>query len=145
MGKKKSNAGRPRVDIQDYLVKISPYLKCGLSLNKACIQAKIPYRTVNDYINADDNIRKDVEWLLGYADWKAQNNIHESIENGNAGDSRWWLERRNKQFSAKVEQTNTNIHIDAAKMQEYSMTDLMKLYKGEKVNVIEGEIIEEDE
>ncbi len=48
--------GKPPVseqDKEDILRKLEPYLKVGLSINKACLEALIPKSTVYDLINED--------------------------------------------------------------------------------------------
>lgn len=44
-----------------YLAKISPYLKQGLSINKACIQGGVPKSTVYDLMRVDEDFKDKVE------------------------------------------------------------------------------------
>lgn len=46
---------------QDYLQKIEPYLKAGLSVRKACLEAGVPHSTVYEYIQTDDEFSDKVD------------------------------------------------------------------------------------
>ena len=52
-----------KVDIEEYIANIAPYLKVGCSIHEACLHGETPYRTVKDYYDNDDIIRKKIERL----------------------------------------------------------------------------------
>lgn len=96
-------AGRPPAPIQDYLTKIIPKLQLGYKLPKACKLARVPYSTVLDYYNADENIRAEIDINL------EDGNIHARARlKGKATEGEYdhkatmdWLKNMDEDFAEK--------------------------------------------
>lgn len=52
-----------KVNIEEYIANIEEYLKEGCSLHEACLHGLTPYRTVKDYYDNDEDIRKKIDRL----------------------------------------------------------------------------------
>ena len=50
-----------KVDIEEYLTNLEPFLKVGCSLHEACVNSYIPYTTMRDYYENDENIRRKID------------------------------------------------------------------------------------
>lgn len=50
-----------KVNIEEYLTNLEPFLKVGCSLHEACIHGEIPYTTMVDYYNNDESIRRKID------------------------------------------------------------------------------------
>lgn len=92
------------INISEYLAKVSPYLALHYSLHKSCLLGKVPYRTVKDYYDKDEKVRKKIERLGAMVQAKARRNIVDMIQGGDVVMSQWWLERIEKEtFSTRTE------------------------------------------
>jgi len=107
-----------KVDIEKYLTNIEDYLKIGCSLPEACSLGHIPYTTVKDYYDNDQNIRNKIEC------WK--NNVfsvaRRSVYVGMQEDPKLALEflknkksdefgtKEKKELSGEIELKNININ-----------------------------------
>lgn len=59
-------AGRPKhteLEKEAMLRKLEPYLKCGLSVNKACLESGVPKSTIYDLITIDDVFSEKIRVL----------------------------------------------------------------------------------
>jgi len=93
-----------KVDIEEYLTNIRPYLEAGCSLYEACNHALIPYTTVIDYQNNDEDIRKKIERMQNVPILAALQVVTDDVRAGNVDTAKWYLERKRKQeFSTKSE------------------------------------------
>ncbi len=64
-----SSIGRPSISIEQkesFFRKLEPYLKIGLSVNKACLQAKIPKSTIYDLIHSDEKFAEKIATCKQY-------------------------------------------------------------------------------
>jgi len=52
-----------KVDIDKYIANIEQYLKVGCSIHEACLHGVVPYRTVMDYYEQDEEVRKKIDRL----------------------------------------------------------------------------------
>lgn len=65
----KSSGGRPPTSAEQkdlFLRKLEPYLKAGLSVNKACLEVKIPKSTVYDLIQGDEEFSERIQLFGNY-------------------------------------------------------------------------------
>lgn len=65
----KGGRGKPpisREEMEDILRKLEPYLQSGLSVNKACYEAKIPKSTVFDLIKENDEFAEKIQGFKQY-------------------------------------------------------------------------------
>lgn len=96
-----------KVDIDQYLTNIQPYLEVGCSLYEACLHAIVPYTTVVDYQNNDDEIRKKIERMGNVPILKARQSVVGDMEN-NSELALKYLERKKKdEFGLRTENVNT--------------------------------------
>ncbi len=73
-----TNAGRPATSDQEkenILQKLEPYLKSGLSVNKACLEAKIPKSTVYDFIEKDSSFSERIEAYKNFMSVMVSNSV----------------------------------------------------------------------
>lgn len=96
-----------KVDIDEYLTNIQPYLEVGCSLYESCLHGLVPYTTVVDYQKNDEEIRKKIERMQNMHILRAR----ESVVNGmveNPDLALKYLERKKKdEFSLRNENVNT--------------------------------------
>ena len=126
-----NEVGRPEIDVEKYLAKITPYLQLGYSLWKACIYSQTPYRQLHDYYEAQDedgnyineDFRNRVEAIRTQVSVQARRNLAEIIQNVELKDekgnvirgkfgagmvaqvSQEWLESMEKEEFSKLFQT----------------------------------------
>jgi len=83
---------------------IRPYLQCGYNLKKACVTACLNYETIQKWVKKDTALSIKVSGWQGLVSAKARMNIAQSINRGDESNSKWWLERRERDdFSTKIE------------------------------------------
>lgn len=61
--------GKPQISVdakENIVRKLEPYLKSGLSIRKACDEAKIPKSTVYDFIKEDKEFADKISTLQNY-------------------------------------------------------------------------------
>ena len=75
----------------------------GLTDNQACLFADIAPSTLYLYIEKNPEFSERKELLKQNVKIKAKMNIAESIESGNLYDSKWYLEKTDKEFANKQE------------------------------------------
>lgn len=92
-----------KVNIEEYMEKISPYLEAGCSLHEACLHGVIPYTTMKDYQDNNDEVRKNIERLQNIPILIARRSVNNSMkENGELALK--YLERKRKdEFGTKQE------------------------------------------
>lgn len=93
--------GRPRVDIEEYYIRVCPFLRLGCSVRQSCIQGQVPIQTFVDYLKSEGN---DYEWLRlrveadqNYGALLSKRNIIRKIQDPNADNievSKWWLTKK---------------------------------------------------
>jgi len=96
-------AGRPPVNIENYVAKISEFLVLGYSIKKACALANVPYRTVYDYHNKDEDIRTRLDNMINETNMHARAKIKSRISgkqyDRNANE--FWLKNMDEDFKDK--------------------------------------------
>jgi hypothetical protein len=99
-----------RWDKEKVLEVLRPFFELDYSVNKACDFAGIPSPTVHTWILDDEELRLKIQAWRGSGACAARKVILTEIKKGNREDSKWWLERREKNdFSTKTEQeSNVN-------------------------------------
>ncbi len=92
-----------KVDIEDYIANIEEYLKVGCSIHEACLNGEVPYRTVMDYYENDEEIRKKIDRLKKHSIYIARKSVFDHMaKDGKLALS--FLERKKKdEFSLKSE------------------------------------------
>lgn len=82
---------------------LRPYLELGYSVNKACSLAGFPQSTVATWLTDDEVLRLKVEGMQNAVNLNARKNIAANIKEGKIDDSKWWIEKTDKDFSPKTE------------------------------------------
>lgn len=92
-----------KVNIEEYIGKIKPFLESGCSLHEACLHGIVPYTTIKDYVDKDDEVRKNIERLQNIPILMARQSVNKFMQED--GDlALRFLERRKKdEFSTKHE------------------------------------------
>lgn len=98
-----------KADIENYVTNIAPFLEVGCSLHEACLHGVVPYTTVKDYYDKDDEVRKKIDRLKNNIILEARSVIYKQIQDGDKDIAKWYLERKKKdEFSLKYEQSTIN-------------------------------------
>lgn len=98
-----------KADIESYVTNIAPYLEVGCSLHEACSHGLVPYTTVKDYYDKDEEVRKNIDRLKNKIILEARSVIYKQIQDGDKDIAKWYLERKKKnEFSLKYEQSTVN-------------------------------------
>jgi len=93
-----------KVNIEEYITNIQPYLEVGCSLYEACLHASVPYTTVIDYQNNNEDVRKKIERMGNVPILIARQSVVGTMAE-NADLALKYLERKKKdEFSLKSEQ-----------------------------------------
>lgn len=75
----------------------------GLSDRQACLYAGINYSTFTEWIKRNPDYCTKKETLKENPKLRAKINIAKSISEGNLFDSKWYLEKTDKEFTNKQE------------------------------------------
>lgn len=94
---------------------LEPYLKAGLSRNKACESIGLTPSTLSNWVSADESLGMKLRGWENSLNILALSNIESALEKESEMEdarketSKWWLERRMKDaFSTKSEQDITS-------------------------------------
>ena len=97
-----------KVNIEEYLANIKEYLEVGCSLHEACLHGLIPYRTMKQYYDEDDNVRKKVDRLQNTPILMARTCVVTDMAS-NSDLALKYLERKKKdEFSLRHETTGAD-------------------------------------
>lgn len=99
-----------KADIENMITNIEPFLLEGCSLHEACSLGLVPYTTVIDYVNNDNEIRKKIDRIKNQYFLALRKSMNsEAKEKGELALK--VLERLKKdEFSTKVDnETNVNL------------------------------------
>lgn len=94
--------GRPRVIDDKVLGKLEEAFLWGYSDREACLHANINPSTLYDYCNEHKGYSERKELLKNKPKMLAKKNIVEAIRKGDEGSSKWYLERKDDEFSNKT-------------------------------------------
>jgi len=96
-------------EIRKMLQTITPVLQRGTALTNACKYCNIPERTLFDYINKHEWVRREIDTAMAFLDVSAENTIANAIKKGDTLNARWRLERSQKdKYSIRHELTGEN-------------------------------------
>lgn len=96
-GKKFTNAQKEKI-----IRSLKKYFKLGYSRNKACELAGFPTSTLQDWTDEDEALRIKINAWQGEPSVAARTVVVASINDGAKDDSKWWLERKERdEFSPK--------------------------------------------
>ena len=124
-------AGRKPIDIWEYFTKIQPYLQRGCTVHEACLEAKVPYNTVNDYLNKWDELSGELRDAITQAQnipiVMARKVWLSKIQEGDYQASRDYLKaKRKEEFSERSEVNNTgNLKLEITEEDKAHMDRLL--------------------
>ena len=98
---KQSKRGRPTKMTQGTVKKLEEAFLRGLSDEEACLYAGISKPTLYDYCDKNSDFLDRKELLKQRVKTRAKLNISKAIEDGDIDISKWYLERRDKDFKTK--------------------------------------------
>jgi len=108
----KKEVGRPAADIEGYFTKMVPYLNLGLSVYRACNQADVPYTTVRDYYNQDEDFRRRVDLARDDIVVTSRAKLAEEVKKkswSRTDAHKYVLDNLDEDFSKQKNQGNINI------------------------------------
>ena len=105
--KTKSKGGRPTVMTEKTLEKLEEAFKVGATDEEACLNADIDPKTLYNYCDKNTSFSSRKELLKNQPNFKSKINIVEEINNGDVAQSKWWLEKKDKEFqpTSKIDLT----------------------------------------
>lgn len=97
-------AGRPTVINNEVIAKLESAFSKGHTVLEACLIADISKDAYYNYCKDNPELKERVELLREQPAMHARRNLADSIESGDLGNSRWYLERKNKaEFSTSAD------------------------------------------
>lgn len=106
--------GRPRVITPEKIDKLEFAFAHGATDLQACFYAGISKSTFYDYLQENPDFSERKEALKNAITLRAKLNVAEKINDGDVGQSQWWLERKAKdEFSTRSENVNANINLNS--------------------------------
>jgi hypothetical protein len=103
--------GKPTVMTEDKLNEFKKAFAMGLNDKEALLFCNVGERTFYDFCSRHPEFVEEKEILKQTPSLRAKMNIINSIEKKDEFNSRWWLERKNKnEFSIKTETDATVTH-----------------------------------
>jgi hypothetical protein len=106
---KKSKAGRPTVMTPEVLRKLEEAFSKDLSDREACLYAGIGERTLYDYQDNNPDFSQRKALLKSSVSMHAKLKLAESISDGNVGDAKWYLEKRQGDDYADTVKLNATV------------------------------------
>jgi len=100
-----AEVGRPTVMIPKVIAKIEEELKNGATLAQASFLAGISLKTIYNYFTDNPDFKERCELLQGLVAYRARINIKNKIESGDIDTSKYWLDRKDKEFKPKSDLT----------------------------------------
>lgn len=103
-----AEVGRPTVMTPEVIEKIEEELKNGATLQQAAFLANITLKTLYNYFHTEPDFKERCELLQNLVSYRARKNIKEKIEKGDIDTSKYWLDRKDKEFKPKGDLTSDN-------------------------------------
>jgi hypothetical protein len=100
--------GRPTVMIPKVIETIEEELKNGATLAQASFLAGISLRTIYNYFEGNQDFKDRCDLLQGMVAYRARVNIKTKIESGDIDTSKYWLDRKDKDFKPKNDLTSND-------------------------------------
>jgi hypothetical protein len=101
---------------------LQPLFKLGLSVTKACKYAGIPQRTVQDWIEKDDELRLKINVWQNEISLQARKNIAEKMTDKNSDRllvSQWWLRMKERdEFTERTETVQSSVTYEELKQMQ---------------------------
>lgn len=87
-----------KVNIWNYIDKLAPFLRVGMSIEKSCIQAEVPRQTVEEYMRKDGEVRQKIMQLKEDGLVICRQIIFKAAKEGNWRAALAILERKDKNW-----------------------------------------------
>lgn len=100
-----NNVGRPSVMTDEVLEKLEEAFLLGHTDEEACLIANIDPKTLYNYCNKHPEFSSRKEVLKQHPTIMARRNVIESLGRRDVDMSRWYLERKTKEFKPKADMT----------------------------------------
>lgn len=121
---------------------LQPLFKLGLSVTKACKYAGIPQRTVQDWVEKDDELRLKINVWQNEISLQARKNVVEKMMDKNSDRfivSQWWLRMKERdEFTERTETVQSSVSYEELKQMQ--LDNIKEGYKIEKSRVIKEEL-----
>lgn len=105
---KKSKAGRPRIITEVIERKLEIALQNGLNITQACLECAISRDAFYDRTKIDPKFSDKMEKAQQFTAMLARRNITQGINKGDTDLSKWYVERRDKEFKPKSDITTND-------------------------------------
>ncbi len=103
-----AEVGRPTVMTPEVIEKIEEELKNGATLPQASFLAGISLKTLYNYFTNNPDFKERCDLLQGLVAYRARVNLKNKIEAGDIDTSKYWLDRKDKDFKQKADYTSNN-------------------------------------
>ena len=102
-----AEVGRPTVMTEETVNKLEQGFTMGFTDEEACLYANISKQTLYDYCKKVEGYTDRKEGLKNHPKLLAKVNLYNALkENKRVDDSKWYLERRAKEFKPKSDITS---------------------------------------
>jgi len=101
-----AEVGRPTVMTIEVIEKIEEELKNGATLAQASFLADISLKTLYNYFKYNPDFKERCELLQGLVGYRARVNLKKKIDTGDIDTSKYWLDRKDKEFKQKTDITS---------------------------------------
>lgn len=120
MKENRENRGRPNEKTnedytdfsEDVLQKLEECFLQGLNNTEACLMANISQETFYGILRVNDSRKERFKLLKENTKVLAKRNIHNEIKKGDKETSKWYLERKDKEFKNKTDITTDDESIN---------------------------------
>ena len=109
-----ATVGRPTVMTPEVIETIEKELKNGATLAQASFLAGISLKTIYNYFETNPSFKDRSILLQGMVAYRARVNIKNKIEGGDIDTSKYWLDRKDKDFKPKSDLTSDDEQIAIA-------------------------------
>lgn len=112
MEENKENRGRPTLMTDEKVKELEGYFSIGATDLEACFLANISKQTLYNYQENNPDFVDRKEALKNMPKYKAKKNIVGEIEKGDKETSKWYLERKDREFKNKTDITTDDESIN---------------------------------
>lgn len=95
--------GRPTKLTPAVVGKLTAAFANGFTIEQACIYADINRDTYYEWLKKDSNFSDNMAAAQGQLGLQARKVVAESLTRGDIQTAKWWLEKRDPEFSSKSE------------------------------------------
>lgn len=112
MEENRENRGRPTLMTDEKVKELEGYFSIGATDLEACFLAGISKQTLYNYQENNPDFVDRKEALKNMPKYKAKKNIAREIDKGDKETSKWYLERKDKEFKNKTDITTDDESIN---------------------------------